>query len=48
MPLNMKNGGRWNVRKYIDTKNGKQYINLETSLKFSNMEKTKITSLEPK
>ena len=46
--VNMKNGGRRNVRKHRDTKNGGQYVVLEISVKFHNTEKMKTTSSEPK
>ena len=47
-PVNMKNGGRCNVRKHMDTKNSEQYIALGISLKFGNLYKIKTTSSEPK
>ena len=40
----MKNCGCLNVRKQRDTKNGDQYIDLKTPLKFVNMDKMKIIS----
>ena len=46
--VNMKNGGRRNVKKHRDTKNGGQYVVLEISVKFDNTEKMKTTSSEPK
>ena len=43
----MKNGGRRNVREHRKIKNGENYITLEISLKFFNMNKMIITSSEP-
>ena len=47
-PVNMKKWGRSNVRKHRDIKNVEKYITLDISLKFDSLEKTKITSPEPK
>ena len=41
MQVNMKNGGRRNVMKHRDIKNGKQYIALDISLKFGYLDKMK-------
>ena len=46
--VNMKTCGRHTVRKHSEIKNGEQYIALDISLNFGNMEKMKITSSEPK
>ena len=43
-PVNIKNCGRRNDRKHREIKDGEQYIALEISLKFGNLEKIKITS----
>ena len=44
--VNTKNGGRRNVRKHRDIKNGEHYIILDISLKFGNLDNMKITYLE--
>ena len=44
----MKKCGRQNIRKHMETDNGEKYITLEISLEFCNLDKMKITSLEPK
>ena len=44
----MKNCGRHNVRKYREIKDSEKYVTLEISLKFGSLEKTIITSSEPK
>ena len=46
--VNMKNCGRWNVRKHRDIKGNDKYVNLDISLKFDSLDKMKITSLESK
>ena len=46
--VNMHNCGHRNVRKNRDIMNSEQYIALEISLKFGNMDNIKITSSEPK
>ena len=46
--VNMKNGGRRNVRKYRDIKDIDKYITLYILLKFGNMEKMIIKSSEKK
>ena len=46
--MNMKNGGRRNVRKHREINNSEQYITLDISLNFGNLNKIKITSSEPK
>ena len=46
--MNMKNCGRHNVRKYREIKDSEKYVTLEISLKFGSLEKTIITSSEPK
>ena len=48
MEVNMKNCGLSNVRKHREVKNSKQYIALDISLKFGNMDKIKIKSSEPR
>ena len=47
-PANMKNCGCHNVRKDREIKNGEQYVVLDISLKFGNLDKIKITGSEPK
>ena len=44
----MKNCGRGNFRKLRETKNGKHCIALDIYLKFSNLDKIKIKTSEPK
>ena len=44
--MNMENCGRHNVRKHREIKDN--YITLDISLKFGSMEKTRITSVDPK
>ena len=46
--VNMKNGGRRNVRKHREIKNGEKYITLYISLELVDLEKIKITYSEPK
>ena len=46
--VNMKNGGRRNVRKHKEIKGSDKYVTLDISIKFDNMEKMKITSSESK
>ena len=43
-PVNMINGGRRNVGKHIDIKDGKKYITLETLLRFGSLDNMRITS----
>ena len=43
-----ENCGCWYVRKHREIKNGNNYIILDISLKFDNMDKIKITPSEPK
>ena len=47
-PVIMKKWGRLNDRKQRNIKNGEQYITLDISLNFFNLEKMQITSSEPK
>ena len=47
-PMNIKNGGRYNVRRHRDIRDGDNYINLEIYLCFGSMDKMEITSTEPK
>ena len=42
--MNTKNYGRQNVRKHRNINNGEQYVVLDISLKFGNLDKMKITS----
>ena len=42
--VNIEDCGCRNVRKHRDTKNGNQYIDLDISLNFGNLENIKITS----
>ena len=44
--VNMKNGGRRNVRKHRNIKGFDKYINLNISLKFDSLDKMRITSSE--
>ena len=44
----MNNGGRFNVSKHIDIKNGEEYTTLDIYLKFGILDKMKITSSEPR
>ena len=46
--VDMKNCGLCNVRKHRDINNGEQYISLDISLKFGNLENIKTTYSEPK
>ena len=39
-----ENSGSLNVRNHRDIKNGEQYVTLDISLKFGNIDKMKITS----
>ena len=45
---NMKNFVCQNVRKHIEIKGSDKYVNLDISLKFDSLDKTKITSSESK
>ena len=47
-PVNMKNYGRHNVRKYREIKDGKKYITLEIFLKFVSLDNMRIAYSEPK
>ena len=47
-PVNMKNGGRRNVRKYREIKDSDKYTTLDISFKFGSLDKTRIKSSEPK
>ena len=46
--VNMKNGGRRNVRKHKEIKGCDNYVTLDISLKFDSLDKMKITSSESK
>ena len=46
--MNMKNGGRFNVRKHIEIKGCDKYVTLGISLKFDSLDKMRITSSESK
>ena len=46
--VNMENSGHCNVRKHREIRNGKQYVILEISLKFGNVDKIKMTYLKTK
>ena len=46
--VNMKNGGRRNIRKKRDIKGSDKYVTLDISLKFESLDKMKITSSESK
>ena len=46
--VNIKNGGRRNVRKHKEIKGSDKYVTLDISLKFDNLDKMKITSSESK
>ena len=46
--VNMKNGGRHNVRKHREIKGSDKYVILEISLKFDSPDKIRITSSESK
>ena len=46
--MNIKNCGRRNVRKHIEIKDSDKYTTLDIFLKFGSMDKTRITSSEPK
>ena len=46
--MKMKNCGRCNVRKHIEIKGSGNYVTLDISLKFGSLDKTIITSSEPK
>ena len=48
MQVNIKKYGCCNVRKHGEIKNCEQYIAFEIYLKYGNLDKVKITSLEPK
>ena len=47
-PVNMKNCGCRNVRKYREIKDGERYTTLDIPLKFGSLDKMKITYSEPK
>ena len=42
LSVNMKNGGRRNVRKHKDIKGSDKYVTLDISLKFDSLDKMKI------
>ena len=42
--MNMRNGGRCNVRKHREIKGSDKYVTLNISLKFDILDKMKITS----
>ena len=44
----MENYGRRNVRKHMEIKDSENYVTLDISLKFGNLDKMKITSSESK
>ena len=44
LDVNMKNFGRWKVRKHKEIMVSDKYVTLYTSSKFYNLEKMKITS----
>ena len=46
--VSMENCGRRNVRKHMEIKNGEQYITLDISSNFGDLNRMKIISLEPK
>ena len=46
--VNMKNGGRSNVRKHKDIKGSDKYVKLDISLKFGSLDKMRIISSDPK
>ena len=46
--MNMKNGGRRNVRTNREIKGSDEYTTLDTSLKFGSLDKTRIKSSDPK
>ena len=46
--MNMKNGGRRNVRKHGDIKGSDNYVTLDISLKFDSLDNIRITSSESK
>ena len=46
--VNMKNGGRRNVRNHREIKGSDKYVTLDILLKFDNMDKIKISSSESK
>ena len=46
--VNMKNCGHRNVRKHVEIKDSEEYVTLDISLKFGNLEKMRITSSYPK
>ena len=46
--VNIKTGGRHNIRKHKEINNTEQYIALDISLEIGNMENMKITTSEPK
>ena len=46
--MNMKNCGLRNVRKHRDNKVSDKCVNLDISLKFGSLDKTRITSSDPK
>ena len=46
--VNMKNCGRWKVRKHKEIKGSDKYFALDISSKFDSLEKMKTTSSESK
>ena len=48
LDVNMKNGGRRNVRKHREIKGSDNYVTLDISSKFDSLDKMKITSSESK
>ena len=48
LAVNMKKGGRHNVRKHKEIKVSDKYVMLDISLKFDNLDKMNITYLESK
>ena len=44
LAVNMKNGGRHNVRKHKEIKGSDKYVTLDISSKFDSLNKIKITS----
>ena len=46
--VNMKSCGHTNVRKHREIKGSDKYVNLDISLKFGSLDKTRITSSDPK
>ena len=48
LSVNMKNGGRLNVRKHKEIRGSNKYVTLDISSKFDSLDKMKITSSESK